>query len=754
MILLWSLILCMTVAENMNGGGYKIANSASYVAEYTSQQKFFDVYSKPIKTLYSEVHWRSHGKIPLPDDIIENFADKVMAVVGYEVDQVQADGTSVPITWAYNHHYCAWLMNSHTARLVHKPVDQRAHRMGLTHGNAQYYMDVESYDEDDDTTEYPSVQFFSEGNGGEMRKSWHGYPSHFAQLIQSPDTFLIAPMQIDTWNRNMTSAKFVPGGPLPKSSQIPGSAGYSGLLECPCSDRLEKVWNMTYSLRSEHCEEDSIDTADECFEAATAVVPSELYEFLKGNTSSGGCQVEMASNGTVNVYWNACGTPETTMSNGRVVGTALGIVNVTARLDRDAVELTIAGPSDRWFGVGFGSSTMCLHAQGDECPTGGPYAIVVANTTIFERKLDSHGAGTMLTSSVTVLSDTIDDGIRTVRVTRPLQGQTDGHYTFEYQASSLELIVATGCDEVFQHHCDHASSKINFVPVEVPMAVCRAGVQGSIGGTPFNNQKCAPPPTGDLLIQHNPTCHVQTYRGGLACCRDGLSLLDKDQKNPWPDQYLEYRLKFRFYYETFQAASSPRAAPSHQNAVRLIWATEAYSGEYDIPKCESGTPSSQCVHTITSRWKVRDFLHDCGLHDASGCTGKGSKDENRTAGIKLVYAGPHCHAPSCLSMELYNADTGRLLCRSEPVYGSSDAIFDERGFIAIPPCLYGADGLPEGELLSLNTTLLSIKRNNSTLAHTGEMALWQMRAVVIPREDALNRRAIDHGDTARRPRLR
>ena len=86
----------------------------------------------------------------------------------------------------------------------------------------------------------------------------------------------------------------------------------------------------------------------------------------------------------------------------------------------------------------------------------------------------------------------------------------------------------------------------------------------------------------------------------------------------------------------------------------------------------------------------------------------------------------HCHAPSCLSMELYNADTGMLLCRHDPVYGKTHqarlflgniqdykigltwwgcfwAIFkiirlinmkrwqvhDELGYVAIPPCLWG-----------------------------------------------------------------
>ena len=40
-------------------------------------------------------------------------------------------------------------------------------------------------------------------------------------------------------------------------------------------------------------------------------------------------------------------------------------------------------------------------------------------------------------------------------------------------------------------------------------------------------------------------------------------------------------------------------------------------------------------------------------------------------------------------MELYNADTGALLCSHSPVYGRSHEVFDELGYVTIPPCLWG-----------------------------------------------------------------
>jgi hypothetical protein len=225
--------------------------------------------------------------------------------------------------------------------------------------------------------------------------------------------------------------------------------------------------------------------------------------------------------------------------------------------------------------------------------------------------------------------------------------------------------------------------------------------------------------------------------GGLLCCIDGQSLLDRDQENPWPDEYLEYQLKFRFYFEEYKPASQDLLLPSsHHNLVRLYWQTEAHAGEYDVTQCNDGVPPDTCVHEISSRWKVLDMMQDCSIReDASWCTGSGSTDPNLVEGVKIIYAGPHCHAPSCLSMELYNADTGQLLCHMEPVRGQGRESFDEHGFLAIPPCLWGNkdEGLPQPELLSLDTTLLSIKRNNSTLGHTGEMASWQMRGIVVPK---------------------
>ena len=68
------------------------------------------------------------------------------------------------------------------------------------------------------------------------RKSYHGYPSGMAQLLDSPASFHIQPMQIDTKNRDYNGTDFK-AGILPKASAAPPNASYSGLLECPCTTR-------------------------------------------------------------------------------------------------------------------------------------------------------------------------------------------------------------------------------------------------------------------------------------------------------------------------------------------------------------------------------------------------------------------------------------------------------------------------------------------------------------------------------------
>jgi len=326
-------------------------------------------------------------------------------------------------------------------------------------------------------------------------------------------------------------------------------------------------------------------------------------------------------------------------------------------------------------------------------------------------------------TQVSIVYSTVVDGMRTVVLSRAFKGISDKHYSFDLDQSTIPFINAIGSTPDLSYHYRRATATITLTALDVPTCVCDDGVHGAINGLAFDNY-CAPEPTADLLKQKNPTCWIQTYAGGQSCCHHKYILLDADQPIDLRTDVLH--LKFRFWFQDYHPPTLANPVPSHQNLMRFYFQTEAYAIEYDVVQCADGTPTQECVQEITARWQVKEMFSDC-TSGKKNCTGT-------SKGIKLMYAGGHCHAPSCISMELYNYDTGALLCRQEPVFGSgSTDKYDELGYIAIPPCVWGSvdEGLIPPTLLSLDTTLMSIKRSNSTFGHYGEMASWQMRGVTV-----------------------
>ena len=87
-------------------------------------------------------------------------------------------------------------------------------------------------------------------------------------------------MQIDTHNRDYDGPGFK-AGPLPKANNAPPGAHYSGLLECPCTDRIKKEWRKQYvTLTQGECNA-KIGTAKECFEAGDALFGNERTRRMK-----------------------------------------------------------------------------------------------------------------------------------------------------------------------------------------------------------------------------------------------------------------------------------------------------------------------------------------------------------------------------------------------------------------------------------------------------------------------------------------
>ena len=81
---------------------------------------------------------------------------------------------------------------------------------------------------------------------------------------------------------------------------------------------------------------------------------------------------------------------------------------------------------------------------------------------------------------------------------------------------------------------------------------------------------------------------------------------------------------------------------------------------------------------------------------------------------------PHCHAPSCIRTELWNADTKEIMCNmtanyGHEKYGPTTQVFNEKDYIAILPCIYGNQaGLQFPFDLSPDTNISAVKYFNNT----------------------------------------
>ena len=157
------------------------------------------MYHGPLTSRYSEVFWKSMTE-DLPDEIVQRFDGKAMAIVGIETDQVrktpQGD-VRVPISASYNHHHDTAVVGK-GSHLVDLPKDDpRVKRAGQ--GNYIPLSGGRAWLPEEHTLSasgVPTSEIFSDGNGGEYRKSFHAYAPPFAMMVESPRTLSGAPMQM------------------------------------------------------------------------------------------------------------------------------------------------------------------------------------------------------------------------------------------------------------------------------------------------------------------------------------------------------------------------------------------------------------------------------------------------------------------------------------------------------------------------------------------------------------------------------
>ena len=87
-------------------------------------------------------------------------------------------------------------------------------------------------------------------------------------------------------------------------------------------------------------------------------------------------------------------------------------LSLTSKNDQAMINIT--GPDGKWFGVGLGAKTFTMSDQ--------PYTIMVDGSgKVSELKLGDHSGGQTLAKSVTIVSNKVVNGRRTISLTRPLK---------------------------------------------------------------------------------------------------------------------------------------------------------------------------------------------------------------------------------------------------------------------------------------------------------------------------------------------
>jgi len=383
----------------------------------------------------------------------------------------------------------------------------------------------------------------------------------------------------------------------------------------------------------------------------------------------------------------------------------------------------IIGPSDVWFGVGFNALLM----------KDLPYAIIVdGDGHVSERKLSDHGPGHQLMTSVKVLSNTVQDGVRGVLLSRSVKGVSKDHYSFQTIPGDLPIISAIGDGKQLAFHKSRNGGTLTFLPSEDQACVCQPMETNYLTymdeeTIQFGQYNCVDKPRSDMAKfgenvgreGPNMACHVETYHGGLQCCRHSWLLTDKDQDDQIPkDEVDTYYLKWRYYFQEYKQPANNEHG-SHKHLHHWVFLIDDAVNDYEEDNVKYGEES---VGKITARLQAKDM----GLEDLSNPTDDGAPPvpSNFTI-IRPLVMTPHCHGPSCIRQEIWNADTNQILCNMTASYGDGEEVFNERGYISIQPCLFGHQpGLQFPFDLLPETNITAVKYFNNTFRHLGQMAQW------------------------------
>jgi len=117
---------------------------------------------------------------------------------------------------------------------------------------------------------------------------------------------------------------------------------------------------------------------------------------------------------------------------------ALGIgghvsVKIELNDETNLVTIELSGSASTYFAIGFSNGLLMLNT----------YTIIaLGDGTVEERLLGITGVGTLLESSLTIVSNVVENGLRTLILQRPIIGKNLNYYTFSLNTLILPIIYA------------------------------------------------------------------------------------------------------------------------------------------------------------------------------------------------------------------------------------------------------------------------------------------------------------------------
>ena len=210
----------------------------------------------------------------------------------------------------------------------------------------------------------------------------------------------------------------------------------------------------------------------------------------------------------------------------------------------------------------------------------------------------------------------------------------------------------------------------------------------------------------------NPSCSFDAYEGGFRCCEHGVFLLDTSVHDVSKEETTEFFFKFDFEFLELE----PETRQVRPPACCDVTSNRTVGGniEFDVPACSEGVDPEDCVYEMSSSQTI-DMMPN--YHHKTE-----HLDVDPREVVELVYAVGHLHVGG-LSLDLYDDDSGELLCHSVPKYGATEAAGDEEGYVVgMSSCTFDPP-----IKMTRDTVVRTVSRYNNTVGHHGVMALWLMQ---------------------------